>query len=67
MSVNIYYRYLSVTSNVLTSVKNMEESLKRLKKGRGTAESKNKGLSDDDKIRLQLQLDVAAFGKQVNL
>ena len=51
------------------SVKRTEDSLKKLKqRGRrshdtveGTA-----NMSDDDKIRLQLSLDVEAFVKQVN-
>lgn len=60
-----------MTSDVLTSVKKMEESLKRLKKAKTTASDLKSlgqgqsGLSDDDKIRLQLYLDVKEFGKQV--
>ena len=56
-------RYHSITSDVLTSVKKMEESLKRLKKARKSAAAA--GMSDDDKIRLQLYLDVQHFGDQV--
>ena len=41
----------------------MEESLKRLKKARKSAAAA--GMSDDDKIRLQLYLDVQHFGEQV--
>ena len=45
----------------------MEESLKRLKAARGTsATGGNQGMTDDDKIRLQLTLDVKEFGQQVN-
>lgn len=55
-------RYITVTTDVLTSVKKMEESLKRLKQKK---KSESKGLSDDDKIRLQLKLDVVEFGNQV--
>jgi len=44
----------------------MEESLKRLKAGRGTSSSAGtQGLSDDDKIRTQLYLDAKEFGLQV--
>jgi len=44
----------------------MEESLKRLKAGRGaTSAGGASGLSDDDKIRLQLYIDVKEFGTQV--
>lgn len=47
----------------------MEESLKRLKRARdrgaqGGAEVTG-GLSDDDKIRMQICLDVEFFGNQV--
>ena len=71
--IMIIYRYLSITTDVLTSVKKMEESLKRLKKAKSTqslsssvSSSANLGaLSDDDKIRLQLFLDVTEFGNQV--
>ena len=63
------YRYLGIISDVLMSVKRTEDSLKKLKqRGRrshdaigGTA-----SMSDDDKIRLQLSLDVEAFVNQVN-
>ncbi|XP_010161850.1 conserved oligomeric Golgi complex subunit 2-like [Antrostomus carolinensis] len=47
----------------------MEESLKRLKQARRTATSNpvgtNGGMSDDNKIRLQLALDVEYFGEQI--
>ena len=67
----ITFRYLGMTTDVLASVKKMEESLKRLKRakaGGGTAASDSKGgLSDDDKIRLQFYLDVTELGKQVRM
>lgn len=48
----------------------MEESLKRLKQARRTATSNpvgtNGGMSDDNKIRLQLALDVEYYGEQVS-
>jgi hypothetical protein len=55
--------YLVQVQDVLSNVTKMEESLKKLKKVRergGAAAGKDKaaGLSDDDKIRLQLYLDV---------
>lgn len=57
-------------SDVLNSVRKMEESLKRLKQARRTAPAtpagpSGGGMSDDDKIRLQLALDVAYLGEQV--
>ena len=51
---------------MLTSVKKMEDSLKRLKKARGGhTSSGSQGMSDDDKIRLQFEIDVKGFGDQV--
>ena len=56
-------------SDVLNSVKKMEESLKRLKQARKTTPANpigpGGGMSDDDKIRLQLALDVEYLGEQV--
>jgi hypothetical protein len=49
---------------VLNSVKKMEESLKRLKKGKGSS-ANLAGMTDDDKIRMQLYLDVKDLGEQV--
>lgn len=46
----------------------MEESLKRLKKVRGSdRSSSNQGLSDDDKIRQQIILDIEELGKKVGV
>ena len=55
-------RYLAAVSDVLTSVQKTEESLKRLRKER-TAQTSNNGTSDDDKIRMQLVIDVDSFVK----
>lgn len=56
-------------SDVLTSVQKTEESLRRLKKmrDRGTQASsaEGRGLSDDDKIRMQLSIDVNTFIAEV--
>lgn len=64
--------------DVLISVQRMEESLKRLKKVKGQnqvqpsnglnlSDSKsNINLSDDDKIRRQIQLDYEYLNEQVN-
>lgn len=71
-SSGISEKYYTVVSDVLTSVKKMEESLMRLQKMRGGKSSGNlasmddKKLSDDDKIRLQLYLDVVAFSEQLS-
>lgn len=55
---------------MLSSVRKMEESLKRLKQARKgaaatTTAGANGGLTDDGKIRLQLALDVEYLGEQV--
>ena len=63
---NIVSRYMNTTSDVLSSVRKMEERLKRLKKGRSTTTNTTAGMSDDDKIRLQLYLDVIEFEQQVS-
>lgn len=46
----------------------MEDSLKRLKKARGAGTGAgSQGMSDDDKIRQQLILDIDCYGQQVGL
>ncbi|XP_021076027.1 conserved oligomeric Golgi complex subunit 2 [Mus pahari] len=63
------HRYFETVSDVLNSVKKMEESLKRLKQARRAPAtnpvSSSGGMSDDDKIRLQLALDVEHLGEQI--
>lgn len=63
------HRYFETVSDVLNSVKKMEESLKRLKQARRSPAnnpvSSSGGMSDDDKIRLQLALDVEYLGEQI--
>ncbi|XP_020042417.2 conserved oligomeric Golgi complex subunit 2 isoform X3 [Castor canadensis] len=63
------HKYFETVSDVLNSVKKMEESLKRLKQARRTMATNpvgpSGGLSDDDKIRLQLALDVEYLGEQI--
>ncbi|XP_072912679.1 conserved oligomeric Golgi complex subunit 2 [Hemitrygon akajei] len=62
-------RYYETVSDVLSSVKKMEESLKRLKQARKSAAPSNmgtnSGISDDNKIRLQFALDVEYLWDQV--
>ncbi|XP_011769935.1 conserved oligomeric Golgi complex subunit 2 isoform X3 [Macaca nemestrina] len=63
------HKYYETVSDVLNSVKKMEESLKRLKQARKTTPTNpvgpSGGMSDDDKIRLQLALDVEYLGEQI--
>uniref|UniRef100_A0A671TR30 Conserved oligomeric Golgi complex subunit 2 n=1 Tax=Sparus aurata TaxID=8175 RepID=A0A671TR30_SPAAU len=63
-------RYYETISEVLSSVRKMEESLKRLKQARKGASATssagaNGGPTDDSKIRLQLALDVEYLGEQI--
>lgn len=65
-------RYYETISEVLSSVRKMEESLKRLKQARkgataATTVAGNGAPTDDSKIRLQLALDVEYLGEQVRL
>lgn len=62
--VNLTYRYDGTASDVLLSVKKMEESLKRLK-SRKTNSNLVGNMSDDDKIRLQISLDFEHLCTQV--
>ncbi|OQR69796.1 conserved oligomeric Golgi complex subunit 2-like [Tropilaelaps mercedesae] len=54
--------FLATTRDVLDSVRKMEDSLRRLKKGKTNA-ADAQGVSDDDKIRLQIMIDVERFGQ----
>uniref|UniRef100_A0A3Q2DBG6 Conserved oligomeric Golgi complex subunit 2 n=1 Tax=Cyprinodon variegatus TaxID=28743 RepID=A0A3Q2DBG6_CYPVA len=63
-------KYYETISEVLSSVKKMEDSLKRLKQARKGATTAvttgaNGGPTDDSKIRLQLALDVEYLGEQI--
>lgn len=64
-------QYYAAVSEVLTSVQKTEESLRRLKNLRErsgamvSSTSERQGISDDDKIRLQLQVDVIYWGKEI--
>ncbi|XP_015595629.1 conserved oligomeric Golgi complex subunit 2 isoform X2 [Cephus cinctus] len=62
-------QYLSSVTDVLTSVQKTEESLKRLKKIRdksaGMSPSEGKGISDDAKIRIQLEIDVYGYKNMI--
>ena len=66
-------RYKVLVSDVLLSVKKTEDSMQRLKKARRSLANQTTAgdgnpsveLSDEDKIRLQLFLDVESFGTKV--
>ncbi|XP_034252790.1 conserved oligomeric Golgi complex subunit 2 [Thrips palmi] len=62
---SITCQFYICVSDVLTSVQKTEESLRRLKKmrdrGAQASSAEGRGLSDDDKIRMQLSIDVNTF------
>ncbi|KAF8069609.1 COG2 [Scenedesmus sp. PABB004] len=64
-------RYAALAEELLATVRKTESSLKRLKKARpgeppdGAAGAPGGGMSDSDKIGLQLFLDVEEHGRQV--
>lgn len=63
-------RYFSAVNDVLTSVQKTEESLRRLKNLRekstlNTSATDRQGLTDDDKIRLQLQVDIIYWATEI--
>lgn len=52
---------------MLTSVQKTEESLRRLRSLKGTGSQSSTGtMSDDDKIRLQLRVDVSSWTNEVS-
>ena len=59
-----YFSHEETTCEVLLSVKRMEDSLKRLKRGKSSANLVG-NMSDDDKIRTQIWLDIQQLTKQV--
>lgn len=66
-----FCRYYSAVVDVLTSVQKTEESLRRLKNLRekstlNTSVNDRQGLSDDDKIRLQLQVDIVYWATEID-
>ncbi|XP_013789772.1 conserved oligomeric Golgi complex subunit 2-like [Limulus polyphemus] len=64
-------KYFKLTSDVLDTLRKMDKSLKQLKrirdKGAGESRNNSSGVSDDDKIHLQLWLDVENFGQQIEI
>lgn len=65
--VALAQQFCEITSEVLVSTKKMEESLRRLKKARGTDKEKEKsgGVTDSDKIRTQIIIDIENFNSQM--
>jgi len=68
-NIGFCFSYLLFVTDVLTSVQKTEESLRRLKKIRdkstGILPSEPQGTSDDEKIRIQLKVDVDGYTNMV--
>lgn len=66
--LSLYYKQL--TLEVLTSVQKTEDSLRKLKKAKSNysigGNKDSNTMSDDNKIRLQIYLDVQIFGEKVS-
>ncbi len=63
------FRYHSQTSELIASVKKVEDSLRRLRVARaagGGQSTGSGGKTDDDKIRHQVHLDTLAFIENVS-
>ena len=67
----LFCRYSSAADELLTTVRKTEDSLKRLKKqfkrpgAAANAAEDGVSVSDEDKIRMQILLDVKQFGEEV--
>lgn len=61
-----YYKYVE---DVLTSVYKTEDALRRLKQIREMSQSNDSaaGVTDGDKIRMQLNVDVVFYGKLIEM
>lgn len=71
----IFFSYLKAVNEVLTSVQKTEESLRRLRNLKGSSSSSALAsqaissattMSDDDKIRLQLRVDVSTWTSELS-
>ena len=63
---NVFPNPIQTIGEVLEASRKMEASLLKLQQMRKKATSDNDGkMSDDEKIRQQIRLDVAAFGEKV--
>lgn len=61
----VCFRFQTIANDLLESVRKMEDSLRKLQRVRKTATltTTSSSVSDDDKIRIQLYLDVCELGR----
>jgi endo-1,4-beta-D-glucanase Y len=64
---SVITQYTSTVNDMLTSMTKAEESLKKLKNSSKKSAASEGNISDEDKIRLQIYLDVEQFGHEVML
>ncbi len=65
-----FFSYHNIIHDLVASIKKTEESLQRLKRFRKGVESNpqpSSDVSDENKIRQQLLLDVEQFGREVRI
>lgn len=67
-SCMVLYRYFQKSQDMLLHLKQLEDSLKRLqqqKKKKSSEEAEDMKMSDEDKIRLQMYLDIQQYAQEV--
>jgi len=62
---NVTNQFYSCVNDVLESAQKTEESLRRLKKAKEKSVVSSKGVSDDDKIKQQLLVDVSSYRDRI--
>lgn len=68
---SIFCRYYELSSEILSSVRKMEDSIQRLRRVRESSKTMSQSmpatdvLTDDNKIRMQIQNDVNEFTNKV--
>jgi hypothetical protein len=78
LSLSLFFSYYNLSSEILSSVRKMEDSIRRLRHVRESSKtlstmstsmstSTTAALTDDNKIRMQIQNDVNAFTSEVSL
>ena len=71
------FSYFNLCSEILSNVRKMEDSIRRLRNARESSKmassmtqsmssSTTASMTDDNKIRMQIQQDVQAFSNEVN-